>query len=155
MRRREKKKKANQASLLSVDSSHNSKAKETIEGKDRWVDVRVTMDSGAARHGMPETMFPRVKLERKTSPNKFVAATGEQIRDMGEKKIPLKTNQGNQMCMMFRSASVVKPLTTMQKKWSELEKLSCWMNRIRIFETFETERRSCWTRTTECTRWTV
>ena len=30
--------------------------------KDRWVKVRVTMDSGAADHVMPEGMFPRVTL---------------------------------------------------------------------------------------------
>ena len=79
-------KKANHASLMNVESSHYSKTKEIIEVKDRRVKVRVTMDSGAARHVIPETMFPRVKLERKTSPKKLVAASGEQIRDLGEKK---------------------------------------------------------------------
>ena len=38
----------------------------------------VTMDSGAAGHVMIEGMFPRVKLERKIAPNKFVAVIGEQ-----------------------------------------------------------------------------
>ena len=51
-------------------------------------------------------MFPRVKLERRTSPKKFVAANGEQIKDLGEKNIPFKTNEG---------ANVVKPLISMQK----------------------------------------
>ena len=68
------------------------------------------MHSGAAGHAMLEAMFPRVKLERKTSPKKFVAANGEQIRDLGEKNI--KTNEG---CITFRSASVVKPLISMQE----------------------------------------
>ena len=67
-------KRANQASLLSIESSHNLKTKEVIEVKDRWVKARVTMDSGVEGHVMLVTMFPRVKLERKTSPNKFVAA---------------------------------------------------------------------------------
>ena len=44
------------------------------------------MDSGATGHVMLETMFPRVKLERKTSPKKLVAANGEQIKDLGVKK---------------------------------------------------------------------
>ena len=44
------------------------------------------MESGAAGHVIPETIFPRDILERKTSPNKFVAAKGEQIRDLGERK---------------------------------------------------------------------
>ena len=65
-----------------------------MEVKDKWVKVRVTMDSGVAGHVMPETMFPRVKLERKTTPEKFVAANGEQIKDFGEKTIPFKTNGG-------------------------------------------------------------
>ena len=73
------------------------------------------MDSGAAGHVMLETMFPRLKLERKTSPKKFVAANGEQIRDLGEKKVPFKTNEGIQRCITFRSASVVEPLMSWQK----------------------------------------
>ena len=73
------------------------------------------MDSGAAGHVMPETMFPHVKLERKTSPKKFVAANGEQIKDLGEKNIPFKTNEGIQRCITFRSANVVKPPISMQK----------------------------------------
>ena len=54
------------------------------------------MDSGAAGHAALEGMFPRVKLERKTSPKRFVAATGEQIRDWDEKTNPFRTNEGVQ-----------------------------------------------------------
>ena len=89
-------------------SCHNSKTKEITEVKDRWVKVRVTMDSGAAGHVMPETMFPRVKLERKASPKTFVAANGEQIRDLGEKRIPFKTKEGTQRSITFRSANIVE-----------------------------------------------
>ena len=98
-------KKANQARLLSVENSHKSDPKEV----DRWVKVKVTMDSGAAAHVMPVTMFPRIKLERKTAQMKFVAANGEQIKDLGETKIPFKTDEGIQRRTTFRSASVVKP----------------------------------------------
>ena len=66
----------------------------------------MTMDSGAAGHVMIEGMFPRVKLERKIAPNKFVAVIGA-IRDMCEKTIPFKKSEG--------SASVVRPLISMQK----------------------------------------
>ena len=86
-----------------------------MEVKDKWVKVRVTMDSGVAGHVMLESMFPRVKLKRKTSPKKFVAANGEQNKDLGEKIIPFKTNEGIQRCITFRSANVVKPLISMQK----------------------------------------
>ena len=49
------------------------------------------------------------------SPKKCVAANGEQIKDLGEKNIPLKTNEGVQRCITFRSANVVKPIISMQK----------------------------------------
>ena len=74
-------------------SSHNPIPKEVVEVKDRWVKVRVTLDSGSSGHVMLEAMFPCVKLERKRSPKKFVAASGEKIRDLGEKNIPFKTNE--------------------------------------------------------------
>ena len=88
-------KKANQASLLSVENSYNSSPKKIVEVKDRWVKVRVTMGSGAACHEILEATFPRVKLERKTSPKKFVAANGELFSDLGEKNIPFKTKEAN------------------------------------------------------------
>ena len=97
-------KKANQARLLSLENSHKSDPKEVVEVKDRWVKVKVTMDSRAAAHVMPVTMFPRIKLERKTAPMKFVAANGEQIKDLGETKIPFKTHEGIQRRITFRSA---------------------------------------------------
>ena len=53
--------------------------------------------------------------KRKTSPQKFAAANGEQIKNLGEKSIPFKTNEGVQRCILFRSADVVKPLISMQK----------------------------------------
>ena len=114
-RSKQRAKRVKQESLLSVESCKNSDSRKVVEMKDKWVKVRVTMDSGAAGHVMPETMFPHVKLERKTSPKKFVAANGEQIKDLGEKSIPFKTNEGIQRCITFRSAKVVKPLISMQK----------------------------------------
>ena len=114
-RKKQRVKRANQSSLLSVENSKNLNSKNIVETKDKLVKVRVTMDSGAAGHVMPETMFPHVKLERKTSPKKFVAANAEQIKDLGEKNIPFKTNEGIQRCITFRSANVVKPLMSMQK----------------------------------------
>ena len=73
------------------------------------------MDSGAAGHVMLQTMFPRVKLERRTSPKKLVTANGEQIKDLGDKNIPFKTNEGIQRCITFRSADVVKPFISIEK----------------------------------------
>ena len=114
-RNKRKTKKTNQASLLSVKSSQNLSSKKVVEVRDKWVKVKVTMDSGAAGHVVPETMYPCVKLERKKSPKKLVAANGEQIKDLGKKNIPFKTNEGIRRCITFRSANVVKPLISMQK----------------------------------------
>ena len=71
---------------------------------------------------MLETMFPHAKLERETSPKKFVATNGEQNKDLGEKSIPFKTNERVQC-----------------ERSSEPETLWCWMERIRTSETFGVE----------------
>ena len=55
MQNKRRVKKDNQASLLSVENSHNSNPKKIVEVKDKSVKVRVTMDSGAAGHVMPDT----------------------------------------------------------------------------------------------------
>ena len=114
-RSKQKAKKANQSSLLSVENSQSAGSKKIVETKDKWVKVRVTMHTGAAGHVMLESMFPNVRLERKMSPKKFVAANGEQIKDLGEKNFPFRTNEGIQRCITFRSANVVKLLISMQK----------------------------------------
>ena len=71
-RSRQRAKKTNQASLLSVEraASFDLSLKKVVEEKDKWVKVRVTMDSGAAGHVMLQTMLPHVKVERKTPPKK-------------------------------------------------------------------------------------
>ena len=54
------------------------------------------------------------RLSARHHRKKFVAANGEQIKDLGAKRIPFKTNEGVQRCITFRSANVVKPLISMQ-----------------------------------------
>ena len=49
-RSKQRAKKVNQASLLSVESSHSLSPKKIVEVKDKWVQVRTTTDSGAAGH---------------------------------------------------------------------------------------------------------
>ena len=51
-------------------------------------------------------MFPRIKI---------VAVNGEQTRDIGEKTLPCRTNEGMHKRITFRSASVVMPLILVQK----------------------------------------
>ena len=85
-------KKDNQASPLSIENSHHSKSEEDCGGERQ-------AGESQSRHGFwscgPRDAGKRcfhVKLERKTTPKKFVAANGERIKDLGEKTIPFKTN---------------------------------------------------------------
>ena len=63
--RQTKSEESQSASLLRVKNSHNSNSKKIIEVKDRWVNVRDVMDSGAAGHVMLEGMFPLVNSSAK------------------------------------------------------------------------------------------
>ena len=73
--------------------THRSWVLIIVEVNDKWTKIKVTMCSGSAFRAMPEEMFPGVKVRRNNAPKRFVAANGEHIRDMGEKPIPLKTNE--------------------------------------------------------------
>ena len=53
------------------------------------------MDTGAAGHFMAVELIPHVKIERTCEPKKFVAACGEQIKDLGERNILFKSNERN------------------------------------------------------------
>ena len=81
-----KTKKLDHESLLSVGNNSGVPPRTVIEVKDDWVNIRTTMDTGAAGHVMPAEMFPRVTLGRKSPTKKFVAANGEKIKDLGEKE---------------------------------------------------------------------
>ena len=111
----ETKKKLDHESLLSVENNSGVPFRQVIEVKDNWVNIRATMDTGAAGHVMPAEMFPRVKLDRTSTTKKFVAANGERIKDLGVRTIPFKSVEGVHRCIKLRSASVVKPLILMGK----------------------------------------
>ena len=85
-------------SLLSVENSSCASPWKDIEVKDNWVNIRATMDTGAAGHVMPAEMFPRVKLDRTSTTKKFVAANGDRINTMGEKTIPFKSVRESWQC---------------------------------------------------------
>ena len=118
--RRSRAKKTNQASLLSVENSHDLSPKKIVEEKDKWVKVRVTMDSGAAGHVMPETMFPQVETERKTPPNKFVAANGEQIKDLGAKRIT-QQDIGRVRSHDWMPLAAMQSRTTKERKHTQID----------------------------------
>ena len=105
------KKKLDHEPLLSVENNSGVLPRKIIEVKDKWVNIRATMDTGAAGDVVLTQMFPRVKLDRTNTTKRFVAANGETIEDLGEKTIPLKSVEGVHRFIMFRSANVAKPLS--------------------------------------------
>ena len=128
---------ASQPSLLSAESSLNSSPKKIIEVNDRCVKARVTMDSEAARHVMREGMFPRVRLERKTSPKRFVAANDQRL---GGKYFSTQDKRGISKVHNTQKCECCQTLSFQCRMLSELETLLCWMKGIRTFELFEKER---------------
>ena len=46
--------------------------RKVIEVRDNWVNVRATMETGAAGHVTPAEMFPRVKVDRTGTTKKLV-----------------------------------------------------------------------------------
>ena len=97
------------------------------EAKDGWVKVRVTLEGGAAGNVLPERVFPRVKVARKTATKKIVAANGEQkgrhMRGYTDAK--------------HSGVRAWTHLSSQCSKSSELETLWCCMKRIRTSETLE------------------
>ena len=102
-------------SLLSAENNSCASPRNVVEVKDNSVNIRATMDTGAAGPVMPAETFPRVKLGRTNTTKKFVAANGGKIKDLREKTIPFRSVERVLRCINFRSTNVVKPLISMRK----------------------------------------
>ena len=88
--------------------------KKILVVKDKWVKVRVTMDSRAAGHVMPETMFPHVKLERKTHRRSLWQQMESKSKTWVRRAFHSRQKREFRGTT-FRSANVVKSLISMQK----------------------------------------
>ena len=114
-RSKQRVKKVNQASQLSVESSHSFGV-----GRRLWRGKTSECKSESPWILEPQGMrcLRRCSHMSKSSArhhrSSLVAANGVQIKDLGEKSIPFKTNEGVQSTT-FRSANVVNPLISMQK----------------------------------------
>ena len=64
-------------SLLSVQNNCCASPRKVTEVKDMMVNIRATMDTGAAGHVMLGVMFPRVELDRTTATKKLIQFFGE------------------------------------------------------------------------------
>ena len=95
-------------SLLSVENNSGVPPRKVIKVKDNWVNISATLDTGLH----PAEIFSRVTLDRTRTTKRFVAASGDRIKDLVEKTIPFKSVGG---VKKIRSAIVVKPLISMRK----------------------------------------
>ena len=64
-----------------VENNQSSNPKKIVEATEKWVQVRVSVNSAAAGHVVFDGMFQRVNFEGKIAPKKFVSATGKEIVD--------------------------------------------------------------------------
>ena len=83
------------------------------------------MDSGASGHALPDETFARVKLKRKTSPKRFVAANGEKSETLVTRLFHSRQTREFKDASHPISASVVKPLISKQKSCPSQKHLSC------------------------------
>ena len=113
---------AARASLLSVERKHISSSQKIVEVHGRWENVRVTV-----------TCSPRVKLERKTAPKKFVKSKRWATRPFRSRQMRRCTD------LQHSGVRALSNLSSRCIKSSELEILCCWLKRIRTFEILDTE----------------
>ena len=108
-------KKSTDESLLSVENNSCASPRKVIEVEDNWVNIRATMDTGAAGHVMPAEMCPRVKLDRTSATKKVVAASGERLIDLGEKTIHFKSVEGVHWCIKIQERKRCEALVLNEK----------------------------------------
>ena len=96
-------KKAAHVSLLSVEYKTGSNPRKIIEVLDKM--------GGCQGHNG----FRSCRTCHAWRPKRSLQRLVTQIIDEGENTIPFKTNEEIHRCMTFRSASLVKPLISMQK----------------------------------------
>ena len=90
----------------------------SIPNKGTWTKITATVDSGAVDHVFPEDCFPGVKLqpsELSKAGRGYVSATSEAIPNLGEKKVGVKTSEGQRRSLKVQVARVRKPLLSAAK----------------------------------------
>ena len=80
-----------------------------------WQNVTCTVDSGAVDHVFPEGSFPQAALQPSAlskAGRSYVSATSESIPNLGEKRVSIKTNEGQRKAIRVQIAKVRKPLVS-------------------------------------------
>ena len=79
----------------------------------RWVKLETVMDSGDAESVVPVQMapwVPRQESEGSKRGQTYLSASGEKLRNVGEKKFDMVTSEGNWAQATFQVAEVSRPL---------------------------------------------
>ncbi len=83
-----------------------------------WVTIEVVMDSGAAESVAPSDMAPWVPIRESAGSKagrKYLSASGEVLKNLGEKKVEVFTNEGMPAKATFQVAEVTRPLCSVAR----------------------------------------
>ena len=83
-----------------------------------WVSIEVVMDSGAAESVAPADMAPWVPIQESAGSRagkKYLSASGEVLKNLGEKKVEVYTNEGMPANATFQVADVTRPLCSIAR----------------------------------------
>jgi hypothetical protein len=84
----------------------------------KWMKVTTIIDSGAVEHVLPEAWVPAIHMEASPGSRagkRYLSATGQEIPNMGQKKLTVKTKEGQMRGIVFQVAPVRKPLVSVAK----------------------------------------
>ena len=83
-----------------------------------WIPIEVVMDSGAAESVAPSSIAPWLKLKASDGSREgreYLSASGETLKNLGEKNLEVVTNEGLQADTTFQIADVTRPLCSIAK----------------------------------------
>ena len=83
-----------------------------------WTGGKITVDSGAAESVWPEGLMPEIQTKPSVGSQTgvtYVAANGNRMPNLGEKKVHFKTKDGLNFSITFQVTKVKKPLAAVSK----------------------------------------
>ena len=84
------------------------------ESDPNWVRIRTVMDSGAAESFAPPSMAPGETIEESPGSKRgqhYISASKERLPNMGQQRMPVRTNEGMDSKDLYQIAEVSRPLT--------------------------------------------
>ena len=83
-----------------------------------WVQIDVVMDSGAAESVAPSNIAPWIDIQESAGSRagrKYLSASGEVLKNLGEKNLEVVTNEGMKASTTFQIADVTRPLCSIAR----------------------------------------